>query len=55
MDNLEAKSIFKVKDKEGGGNTIDLIMLIYQLLRQDLQELQELVNIMGPVKSWDEG
>ena len=45
-----AKNIFRVKDKEGGDSVIDLIILVYQLLRQDLRELQELVNIIEPVK-----
>ena len=30
---------------------MDLVILIYQLLRQDVQELQELVDIIEPVKS----
>ena len=33
----------------------DLVMQVCQLLRQDLWELQELVNTIEPVKSWDEG
>ena len=33
----------------------DLVMLVCQLLRRDLRELKELVDIMEPVKSWDEG
>ena len=33
----------------------DTVMLVCQLLRQDLRELQELVDTMEPVKSWDEG
>ena len=34
---------------------MDIVILVCQLLRQDLRELQELVDIMEPVKSWDEG
>ena len=33
----------------------DLVMLVCQLLRRDLQELQELVDTIEPVKSWDKG
>ena len=55
MEDLEAGSIFRVKDKEGGDSITDLVMLVCQLLRQDVRELQELVNTMEPVKSWDEG
>ena len=51
MDDLEVKSIFRVKDKEGGDSVTDLIILMCQLLRRDLQELQELINIMETVKS----
>ena len=29
----------------------DTVILVYQLLRQDLRELQELVNTIEPVKS----
>ena len=48
IDNLEIKSIFKDKAKEGGDSIIDLVMQVCQLLRR---ELQELVNIIEPVKS----
>ncbi len=34
---------------------MDIVILVYQLLRQDLQGLQELVDMMELVKSWDEG
>ena len=34
---------------------MDLVIQVCQLLRQDLWELQELVNTMELVKSWDEG
>ena len=30
---------------------MDLVMLVCQLLRRDLRELQELVNTIEPVKS----
>ena len=33
----------------------DVVILVCQLLRRDLRELRELVDIMEPVKSWDEG
>ncbi len=33
----------------------DTVMLVCQSLRRDLRELQELVDTMEPVKSWDEG
>ena len=36
VDDLEIKSIFKDKAKEGGDSVIDLVMLICQLLRRDL-------------------
>ena len=36
-------------------NVIDLVMLVCQLLRWDLRELQELVDTMEPVELWDEG
>ena len=55
INNLETKSIFRVKDKEGGDSVMDTVMLVCQLLRRDLRELQELVNTMEPVKSWDKG
>ena len=55
MDNLEARSIFRVEDKEGGDSVTDLVMLVCQLLRRDLRELQELVDTIELVKSWDEG
>ena len=52
MDNLEIGSIFKDKAKEGGDSVTDLVMQVCQLLRQDLQEL---VNIIEPVKLQDKG
>ena len=55
MNNLEARNIFRVKNKEGGDSVMDLVILVCQLLRQDLRELQELVDIIELVKSWDEG
>ena len=55
MNDLESGGIFRVKDKEGEDSVTDIVILLYQLLRQDLWELQELVNIMEPVESWDEG
>ena len=55
MDNLEIGSIFKDKAKEGGDSVMDTVMLVYQLLRRDLRELQELVDTMEPVELWDEG
>ena len=55
IDNLEIGSIFKDKAKEGGDSVMDLVILVCQLLKGDLQELQELVNTMEPVKSWDKG
>ena len=55
MDDLKIGSIFKDEAEEGGDSVMDLVMLVYQLLRRDLRELQELVDMMGPVKSWDEG
>ena len=39
IDNLGIGSIFKDKAKEGGDSVIDIVTLIYQLIRQDLQEL----------------
>ena len=36
-------------------NVTDTVMLVCQLLRRDLRELQELVDTMEPVESWDEG
>jgi len=33
----------------------DLVEQVCQLLGQDLRELQELVDTMEPVESWDEG
>ena len=39
VNDLKIKSIFKDKTKEGGGSITDLVINIYQLLRQDLQEL----------------
>ena len=50
IDNLEIGSIFEDKVKERGDSVMDLIMLVCQLLRGDLRELQELVDIMEPVK-----
>ena len=29
MDDLESKSIFRVKDKEGGDSITDTVMLVY--------------------------
>ena len=55
IDNLEIRSIFEDKAKEEGDNIIDLVMLVCQLLRRDVQELQELVDTIEPVKSWDKG
>ena len=55
MDNLEVKSIFRVEDEEGGDSVMDLVMLVCQLLRRDLRELRELVDMMEPVELWDEG
>ena len=55
MGNLKIGSIFKDKTKEGGDSVMDLVIQMCQLLRQDTWELQELVNTIGPVKSWDEG
>ena len=55
MDDLEIGSIFKDKAKEGGDSVTDLVILVCQLLKGDLQELQELVNTMEPVELWDEG
>ena len=52
MDNLEIGSIFKDKAKEGGDSITDLVISVCQLLRRDLQEL---VNIIEPVKSQDKG
>ena len=37
------------------GIVTDIVMLVCQLLRRDLRELQELVDTMEPVESWDEG
>ena len=34
---------------------MDTVMLVCQLLRRDLRELQELVDMIEPVESWDEG
>ena len=34
---------------------MDLVMLVCQLLRRDLRELRELVDMMEPVELWDEG
>ena len=39
INDLEIKSIFRVKDKEGGDSVTDLVILVCQLLRQDLWEL----------------
>ena len=47
---MEVRSIFRVKDKEGGDSVTDTVMLVCQLLRRDLQELQELVDTMEPVE-----
>ena len=55
MDDLEAEGIFRDEDKEGGDSVMELVTLVCQLLRRDLRELQELVDTMGPVESWDEG
>ncbi len=52
MDDLEIGSIFKDKAEEGGNSVIDLVITMCQLLRQDLQEL---VDIMELVKLWGEG
>ena len=50
MDDLEIGNIFKDKAKERGDSVMDLVILICQLLRRDLRELQELVDIIEPVK-----
>ena len=55
INDLEIGSIFKDKAKEGGDSITDMVMLVCQLVRQDLRELQELVNIIEPVELWDEG
>ncbi len=47
VEDLEIGSIFKDEAEEGGDSITDLVITIYQLLRQDLQEL---VDIMEPVK-----
>ena len=52
MDNLKIESIFKDKAKEGGDSVTDLVIQVYQLLRRDLQEL---INTIEPIKSWDKG
>ena len=39
----------------GGESVTDLVTQVRQLLRQDMRELQELVDAMEPVESWDEG
>ena len=41
------EGIFEDKDREEGDNIIDLVISVCQLLRQDLQEL---VDIMGEVE-----
>ena len=52
MDNLEIGSIFEDEAGEGGDSVTDPVILMLQLLRRDLQEL---VDTIEPVKSWDEG
>ena len=52
MDNLKIGSIFKDKAKEGEDSVIDTIMQVLQLLRRDLREL---VDTMELVELWDEG
>ncbi len=46
------KYIKGIESKEEFKGVMDLVMQVLQLLRRDLQEL---VNMMEPVKSWDEG
>ena len=55
INDLDATSIFRVKDKEGEDSIMELVTLVCQLLTRDLRELQELVDTMEPVKSWDKG
>ncbi len=49
------KWVLKRLYKENMPIVTDLVMQVCQLLRQDLQELQELVDTMELVESWDEG
>ena len=50
VNDLEIKGIFKDKNREEGDSVTDLVVSVYQLLRQDLQEL---VNTIGEVKPQD--
>ena len=50
--------IFKDKAEEEGAGVIDLIYLIVQVLREDLERLAVSTRdagLMEPVKLWDEG
>ena len=46
INNLEIGSIFEDKDKEEGDSVTDLVLLVLRILKQDLRELVDSIELV---------